>query len=368
MKIPFLDLKRQFDEIKDEISASVNRVLESGNYILGSEVLEFENEWASYCGMEAAAGVNSGTDAIALALEASGAVRRGENDEVITSPLSAGYTGLAILQAGGTAVFADIKSNDYTLDPVAIEKAITGKTRAIVPVHLYGQAANMKAVCEIASRYGLVVIEDAAQAHGFRFNNLKTPKHAVAFSFYPTKNLGAYGDGGAVVSDDRELIERVKLLRQGGHFSALNDAAAGSVGRNSRLDELQAAVLRVKLKHLDKWNEKRKNLGELYQKALVKTQLKLPEVNGSHVFHLYVVRHPQRESLRNYLAQRGIETFVHYPFLLHQQPLFRRAGQPSLPGAESLVREILSLPLYPQLSLPEAEKVVNAIYDFETSI
>ena len=363
MEIPFLDLKRQINEIKDEIEVAVNRVLDGGNYVLGNEVQAFESEWASYCGMKASAGVDSGTDAISLALVASGAVRRDKNDEVITTPLSAGYTALAIRQAGAIPVFADIKCGDYTIDPDAIKKVITKNTRAIVPVHLYGQLADMKAVGEIARRHNLAVVEDAAQAHGFQFDDLKIQKHAVAFSFYPTKNLGANGDGGAVVSNDTEFIERVKLLRQGGHLAALK---TDIIGHNSRLDEMQAAILRVKLKYLDGWNEKRKQLAQFYQKALAATQLKLPAANESHVFHLYVVGHGERELLRNYLAERGIETLVHYPFLLHRQPLFRFAGQPSLPVAERLVERIFSLPLYPQLLPQEAENIVSAILDFET--
>src|SRR4051812_627634 len=255
MPVSFLDLRRQHEEVGDEVRAVVGRVLDGGTYILGREVEAFEREWARFCGAAAAAGVANGTDALALALLASGAVRPGRRDEVITAPLTAGYTALAVLNAGGVPVFADSDPETYTLDPRGLERALTPRTRAIVPVHLYGQMAEIEAVCEFAGRRGLVVVEGAAQAHGARVDGRRAGAwgHAAAFSFYPTKNLGAYGDGGAVTSNDANLIERVKELRQGGHPSALCGRIAG---RNSRLDELQAALLRVKLKRLDAWNRR----------------------------------------------------------------------------------------------------------------
>lgn len=367
MQIPFLDLRRQHKEIEAEIRAALERVAASGLYVLDGEVQAFEQEWRSFCGTSAAAGVNSGTDALTIALLASDAVRPGRQDEVITSPLTAGYTGLAILNAGAIPIFADIDPHSCTLDPQAIEVALTPRTRAIVPVHLYGQLADMTGIQEVAKRRGLVVVEDAAQAHGAS-DGIRCAGafgQAAAFSFYPTKNLGAYGDGGAVVSDDLRLIERVKELRQGGQLSAMQ---ANITGRNSRLDEMQAALLRIKLRHLDKWNQRRCELAELYRSRLSHcSQLEMPfsGTAGSHVYHLFVVKHPDRDRLRDYLAARGIETMIHYPFLLHQQPLFRHEAQRPLPTAERVVNRIFSLPLYPQLRNEELLSVTEAIFDFE---
>src|SRR5215216_4560536 len=369
MPVSFLDLRRQHEEVGTEVRAAVERVLAGGTYILGREVEAFEREWARFCGVGHCAGVANGTDALALALVASEAVRPGRRDEVITAPLTAGYTALGILNAGGIPVFADVNPETYTLDPRGLERALTRRTRAVVPVHLYGRMAEMEAVCDFASRRGLVVVEDAAQAHGARVGGRRAGAwgHAAAFSFYPTKNLGAYGDGGAVTSDDARLIERVKELRQGGHPSALGGRVAG---RNSRLDELQAAALRVKLRRIAGWNRRRRQLASEYRRLLARgaRRLVLPSERagaGSHVFHLYVVRHPERERLRAHLAARGVETLIHYPAPLHRQPLFRRRGQPALPAAEALSREILSLPLYPQLRDEELHAVAAAVLEFD---
>ncbi len=368
MKIPFLDFPRAYAEIAEETSAAIDRVLNRGVYILGREVETFEREWAQFCGVAGAAAVANGTDALTLALIASGAVRPGRDDEVITTPLTAGYTALAILNAGAKPVFADIDPDTFTIDPAALEKVITGRTRAIVPVHLYGQMCDMAAIRQTADSRGLIVIEDAAQAHGAKTQGKRAGAHghAAAFSFYPTKNLGAFGDGGAVVSDDTDLIERVKLLRQGGHPPALKDSIAG---RNSRLDEMQAAILRVKLKVLEQWNDRRRALAGIYHDALSRTGLKLPVENLAqlHVFHLYVIEHAERDRLRSHLSARGIETLIHYPFLLHQQPLFQSSSQPELPVAERAAKRILSLPLHPHLSRNEARAVADAILEFESS-
>ena len=360
MQIPFLDLARQQQELDAEIKAAVLNVLERGHYILGAEVAQFEDEWAQFCGVRAAAGVANGTDALTLALLASGAVREGCGDEVITTTLTAGYTALAIRSAGGVPVFADIDPHTLTLAPTAIEQAITAQTRAIVPVHLYGQLAAMEAINEIARRHNLIVIEDAAQAHGAMHKGKRAGSfgHAAAFSFYPTKNLGAWGDGGAVVSNDEALIARVKTLRQGGHLTAMQGTIAG---RNSRLDELQAAILRVKLRHLERWAQRRKTIAARYLAALQTTTLQLPQITEGHALHLFVVRHTDRDALRAQLQACGIETLIHYPYLLHQQPLLRRPEQPALPVAEQVVKEIFSLPLSPQLSDEESSFVIAAL-------
>ena len=360
MQIPFLDLLRQQQEIDTEIKTAVARVLDGGVYILGREVAAFESEWAAYCGARACAGVANGTDALTLALIASGAVREGQADEVISTPLTAGYTALAIRNAGGVPVFADIDPRTHTIDPFAIEKAITPRTRAIVPVHLYGQLAAMNEINDLAKHYGLIVIEDAAQAHGATLDDARAGSfgQAAAFSFYPTKNLGAGGDGGAIVSNDKGLIERVKALRQGGHFASLQGEIAG---RNSRLDEMQAAILRVKLRHLERWTERRRAIAARYLAELQETELVLPTATAGHVYHLFVVQHHEREQIRVQLQAHGVETLIHYPYLLHQQPLLRRREQCALPVAEGVVKRIFSLPLNPQLTDEEVAFVIATL-------
>lgn len=366
MPIPFLELTRQHRELEPELSSALRRVLGRGWFILGPEVAAFEREWASYCAAPAAAGVGNGTDALTLALIASGAVRPGAFDEVITTPLTAGYTALAVLNAGGIPVFADIDPQTYTLDPASVARMITPRTRAILPVHLYGQVCDMDALCAVAAGRGLIVLEDAAQAHGALRGGRPAGSFGTAatFSFYPTKNLGACGDGGAVVARDAELVERVRRLREGGHEAAMADGVAG---RNSRLDELQAALLRVKLRHLDAWNERRRSLARFYDEALANVPgLCLPAAPdvSAHVYHLYVVQHPERAALRAHLAARGIETHIHYSVPLHRQPLFRRPEQAALPVAEAVAPRLLSLPLYPHLDMAEAQAIVDAVLAF----
>lgn len=365
MHIPFLNLAQQFQEIENEIAEAVIKMLRKGTYILDEEVSAFENEWAGYCNLRGCVGVANGTDAIALALIASGAVEKNRGNEVITTPLTAAYTALAILNAGATPVFADIDSQTYTLDPKSIEKFITPRTKAIVPVHLYGQMADMKSICEIASRHNLVVIEDAAQAHGASFKEKRAGSfgHAAAFSFYPTKNLGAYGDGGAIVSNDETILERAKTLRQGGHELALQSKIEG---RNSRLDEIQAAILRVKLRRLDEWNERRKRLAQIYDEALKQdARITIPFIakENKHIYHQYVIQHTSREDLQKHLYAKGIETMIHYPYLLHQQKLFKQESQTSLPVAEIIAGRILSLPINPYLSELEASEIAEAILE-----
>ncbi len=359
---PFLELSRAHLEIADEINSALQNVMSRGDFILGAEVENFEREWANYCGTRGAFGVANGTDALTLALLAT--VRKG--DEVITTPLTAGYTALAILNAGAIPVFADINPKTFNLCPKSVEYCITSRTRPIVPVHLYGQMAEMDAIGEIAERRNLIVIEDAAQAHGAKLNGNRAGNfgHAAAYSFYPTKNLGAYGDGGAVVSSDEELLEKIKILRQGGHFENFQ---MGLKGRNSRLDEMQAAILRVKLKKLDEWNVRRKEIAERYNEAF-QNILQTPSTDNaeSHVYHLYVVCCAERKRLRTHLAERKISTLIHYPFLLHEQKLFRQQAQKSLPNAENTVRQILSLPLNPHLNDSEIESVIDAVLSFES--
>ena len=369
MPIPFLDLLRENREVETETNTALARVLASGIYILGPEVEAFENEWAQFCGVAGAAGVGNGTDALSLALMASRAIRPHQQEEVITSPLTAGYTSLAIVRAGAVPVFSDIDPETLTLDPLGIEKLITERTRAIVPVHLYGQMADMTAICEIAARHNLIVIEDAAQAHGASLNGKRAGAHgqAAAFSFYPTKNLGAYGDGGAVVSNDAGIIDRVKRLREGGHQAALGESIAGV---NSRLDEVQAAILRVKLKYLDAWNERRWDLAHKYNAGFAAVGLNTPhpQEHFAHVYHRYVVQCPARDKLRAFLDSRGIPTMIDYPFLHHQQPLLAngRTDRP-LAVAEASANNILTLPLYPQLRDDEQQAVIDAVKEWDES-
>lgn len=366
--VRFLDLARQFREVEAEATAALEGTLRSGVYLLGAETERFEAEWARFCGVSAAAGVASGTDALTLALLATGAVQPGRGDEVVTAALTAPYTAVAILQAGAVPVFADVDPQTYTLDPAAAEQAVTSQTRAIVPVHLYGRLADMAGIHEVAQRHGLTVVEDAAQAHGARRDGTRAGAYgdAAAFSFYPTKNLGAFGDAGAVVSDDATLVERVKLLREGGRKSALDTPLEG---RSSRMDTLQAAALRAKLSRLELWNRRRRELASRYDEGLAAAErLRVPVVPGGedHARHLYVVEHPERARLREDLSERGVETAIHYPFPLHLQRSFRRARhQPDCPVAERVAGRVVSLPLYPQLDDLEAAAVVEAVLAVE---
>ena len=362
MKIPFLNLTRHSHGLFNETSEAVARVIGRGSFILGEEVRSFEAEWARYCEARGAVGVANGTDAITLSLTAAG-IKQG--DEVLTTPLTAAYTSLAIVNAGAKPVFVDIDEKTFNLNPEKIEQSVTPRTRAIVPVHLYGQLADNRAIAEIAARHKLLVIEDAAQAHGARFHGQPCGFSSLAatFSFYPTKNLGAFGDGGAIVSNDEDFLRTARRLRQGGHAEAL---AQNLAGRNSRLDEMQAAILRVKLKKLDEWTERRRELAAIYFERLKNfPRLQLPDINSEAVFHLFVIRHPERDRLKEFLATRSVETLIHYPYLLHRQKLFHAAEQSSLPTAEKIVTEILSLPLYPEMEIEEIETVCEAIEEFE---
>lgn len=366
--IPLGDLKREYDRLHSEIDEAVERVLRRGWFILGEEGEAFEAEWAAYCGVAHAVGVGNGTDAIHLALRAAGI---GPGDEVIVPALTAAFSALAVSLAGATPVFADIDLQRYTLDPAAFEAAITPRTAAVLPVHLYGCPADMAAIVEIARRHNLFVLEDAAQAHGARYQGQRAGGlgDAAAFSFYPSKNLGAYGDAGAVVTSDAALAEKVRMLRHGGQRHTYEHELLGT---NSRLDEIQAAILRVKLGHLDAWNRQRQALAARYNRGLVRDDhltLPLSPEEVDHVYHLYVVRTPLRDALRNYLEGAGIGTGVHYPKGVHQQAAYAHgsaklnAGLGYAPGAcpnaERAAAEVLSLPIFPQLSSGEVGQVIR---------
>jgi dTDP-4-amino-4,6-dideoxygalactose transaminase len=346
---------------KKEIDDAIARVLNSGQYILGQEVKEFENEFARYISVRLGVGVSSGTDALYLALRACGIK---EGDEVITVSHTAVGTVAAIELCGATPVLIDINPSSYTIDPDQIEQAATQRTKAIIPVHLYGHPAEMTSILDAASRHKLFVIEDCAQSHGASYKGRKTGAWGdiAAFSFYPTKNLGAIGDGGIVVTDKPALADRVRMLREYGWKQRYISDLPGA---NSRLDELQAAILRIKLRHLDEENEKRQNLARVYSEELAASDLTLPACSpkASHVYHQYVVRSKRRDSLKEFLAKKNIATLVHYPVPIHMQPAYqgRLKCIGNMANTENIAKEILSLPMYPELTAEQVSEVASKI-------
>jgi dTDP-4-amino-4,6-dideoxygalactose transaminase len=363
MTIPFVDLKASYLELQDELDSAALEVLRSGWYVLGPQVRAFEEEFAAWLGLPDAAGVASGTDALLLALRA---CQVGPGDEVIVPSHTAVATVAAVELAGARPVFADIRPDTFTLDPAAVTAVITPRTRAIVPVHIYGQAADLDALSALAERHGLVLVEDCAQAHGARSRGrlVGTVGHIACFSFYPTKNLGAVGDGGLVASSRPELVERVRSLRQYGWRERY---VSDEPGLNSRLDELQAALLRVKLRRLDAWNQQRQALSARYDELLAGSAVTPPLVapGNEHVYHLYVVRSPRRDALQAHLTRCGIGAAIHYPVPVHQQPAYRRLSPPgSLSETERAAAEILSLPMYPQMPVEHVEQVAARVREF----
>jgi dTDP-4-amino-4,6-dideoxygalactose transaminase len=368
--VPQNDPKAGYLAHQAEIDTAVHRVLESGWYILGREVEAFEQAFSAYIGVRHSMGVGSGTDALELALRACGV---GQGDLVFTVSHTAVATVAAIELIGATPVLVDIDPVTYTLDPNCLERAVThppaGTPKAVIPVHLYGQPADMPAILELARRHGLYVIEDCAQSHGATLGGRMTGTWGdiAAFSFYPTKNLGALGDGGMVVTDDPALAERVRLLQQyGWRERYISDIPGG----NSRLDELQAAILLVKLRHLDSENECRRRLAQSYHALLADTGFSLPEVQAgaAHVFHQYAICLPQRNALKTYLRQAGVGTVIHYPVPVHLQPAYqdRLPHVASLPWTERIARQVLSLPIYPQMSDDQAWRVGECIVRFHS--
>jgi dTDP-4-amino-4,6-dideoxygalactose transaminase len=368
LAVPFGDLKRQNEALRPELDAAFARVLDSGWYILGREVTAFEQEFAAFCGAAHCVGVASGAEALYLALAALGI---GPGDEVITVANACMYEVAAILQAGARPVLVDVDPATQTMSPVALAAAITPRTRAIVPVHLFGRLAAMAAIAEVAARHGVPVVEDAAQAHGsFGPDHEGQPRRAgqwgaaACFSFYPSKNLGALGDAGAVVTDDPALAEQLRRLRMYGWERKYHTVDAG--GRNSRLDELQAALLRVKLPHLPAGNAARRQRAAWYAELLAGLPLQLPADEPGHIYHLYVVTLPdraRRDALRAHLAAAAIGCDIHYPTPAHLQPAFAGLGYGpgSLPATEELAGRILSLPLFPELTRAEVELVAAAV-------
>jgi len=368
MNIPFGNLALQYDGLREQIDRAVAGVLDRGWFILGESVANFEEAFAAYCGAKSAIGVGSGTAALHLALAACG-VRPG--DEVITVPNTAVPTICAIYMAGAKPVFVDVDEQTYCMDPDKLEPAITPRTKAILPVHLYGQMADMDPILRIAREHGLKVVEDACQAHGSEYKGRKagTIGDAGCFSFYPSKNLGAYGDGGMVVTNDEEVAETVWLLRNYGQRKRYYHSIKGF---NSRLDELQAAILGVKLPMLDDWNDDRRCRASLYTELLAGSGVVVPAeaTYGKHVYHLYVVRSGRRDALREHLTSRGIQAQIHYPVPVHLQEAYGDLGlgRGAFPVVESCAEQIVSLPIYPELSLQQVERVAEAVRSFsETS-
>ncbi|HUR35063.1 MAG TPA: DegT/DnrJ/EryC1/StrS family aminotransferase [Vicinamibacterales bacterium] len=343
------------------IRAAIDRAVNSGWYVLGPEVAAFEAEFAAACGARHAVGVGTGTDAIALILRG---LDIGAGDEVITTPLSAAYTALAVMMTGARPVFADIDPARHTLSPHAVERAITPRTRAILPVHLYGQPADMAALMTVATRHGLAVVEDACQAHLATAGGrpVGTIGVAGAFSFYPTKNLGALGDGGAIITNDAALATRLKRLRNGGQTDRYHHA---EFGINSRLDELQAAILRARLPYLQEWTGRRRALATLYRAGLAAAPVRVArEFDAGHVYHLFVIRTTQRARLQQHLAADGIETLVHYPVPIPRQPALAPHDPADCPEGNRACDEVLSLPIHPGLATADVEAVAASVCAF----
>ncbi|MEQ1594217.1 MAG: DegT/DnrJ/EryC1/StrS family aminotransferase [Casimicrobium sp.] len=361
MNVPFLDLKAAYLEIQTEVDAAVSRVLRSGQYIGGDEVAAFEDEYASFCGAQRCIGVANGLDALHLTLRALGV---GVGDEVIVPSNTFIATWLAVTHCGATPVPVEPDPRTFNIDPSRIETAITPRTKVILPVHLYGQPADIDAILLIARSRGLRVVEDAAQAHGARYKGRRIGAHAdaVAWSFYPGKNLGGMGDGGAVTTNDEELAQRIRVLRNyGSNIKYVNEVP----GYNSRLDPLQAAILRVKLTHLDSWNMRRRALAASYESALQGLQVALPwtPIWAESAWHLYVVRHSRRDSLQARLNDSGVASMIHYPIPPHAQSAYAsgRFRGDAYPIANQMAAEVLSLPIGPHLPVTQMERLIAVV-------
>ncbi len=349
IRIPLVDFKAQYKSIEKEIDAAIKEVLLSGQYILGPVVKEFEEQVAAYCGVKYAVGVASGSDALILSLRA---LDIGPGDEVITTPFTFVATAHAIVHCGANPVFVDIEPDTFNINPDLIEPAITKKTKAIIPVHLYGHPVNMDPIMKIAEAHNLYVVEDAAQAFGARYNGKKVGSigHVGCFSFFPTKNLGCYGDGGMVVTDNPHIAEKVDILRRQGCREKYH---AEMIGYNSRLDAVQAAILKVKLKYVDQWNEQRRNVAHRYNELLSGTSVQTPveAPYAYHIYHQYTIKIKNRDQVKKYLAINGIESNVYYPKALHLQNSYKSLGydRGDFPESEVAAVESLSLPIYPEM-------------------
>jgi dTDP-4-amino-4,6-dideoxygalactose transaminase len=360
MQVPFVDLSVQYAGIKDETDEAIHRVLESTSFVGGDAVSSFEQNFASYIGTRHAVGVGNGTDALHIALRA---LDIGHGDEVITVPHTFIATAAAIAMAGAKPVFVDIDPDTYTIDASKIEAAITPRTKAIVPVHLYGQPADILPILELAAKWSLFVIEDAAQSHGAKYEEKRVGSlgHIACFSFYPGKNLGAFGDGGAITTNDDQVAERIMRLRDHGRTSKYEHVF---VGLNSRLDAIQATVLDIKLRHLDRWNQQRQKAAAWYDSKLSRMGIQTPlcRHGSTHVYHLYVIETDNRSALQENLNAAGIASGVHYPVPLHLQPAFAHLGyvKGDFPHTERAAQRVLSLPMFPELTFEQMERVVAA--------
>lgn len=361
MQVPYFDLKAQYAGLRDEILEALDRVCQNASFILGEEVTQFEKEFAAYCETKYCVALNSGTSALHLALLAAG-VRAG--DEVITTPNTFIATAEAISYTGAKPVFVDIDPATANIDPKQIERAITGKTKAIMPVHLYGRPADMSAILDIAKRRGLVVIEDACQAHGARYRGRRVGSfgQSAAFSFYPAKNIGAYGEGGALTTSDERVAKAARALRDHGSTRRyFHDC----VGYNYRMDGFQGAVLRVKLKHLDEWTAKRQQFAALYRKLLKNARAEFPQDDprDESVYHLFVVYVENRDAVRTALETRGVQSAIHYPMPLHLQQAFAALGykRGSFPHAEHACEHVIALPLFPEMKTEQVEYVATTL-------
>jgi dTDP-4-amino-4,6-dideoxygalactose transaminase len=362
VSVPFLDLRRVHDELGAAVLDAVQRVFASSRYVLGPEVEAFEHEFAAFCGTRHCVGVGNGMQAIELALRALGV---GPGDEVLTVSHTAFPTAAAVTATGATPVFVDVDPDTACMSAAALADGFTDRTRAVLPVHLYGRCAEMAPIHELATQAGVPVVEDAAQAHGasHRGRRAGTMGVAGAFSFYPTKNLGALGDGGAVVTDDDDLAQLVRRLRNYGEESKYVNAIPGL---NSRLDELQAAILRVKLPYVERWNAERRAIAARYDSLLGESGVATPAPDDGHVYHLYVIRTRSRDALRDHLRNAGIDSQVHYPTPVHRQDAYREGARASgsLAATEVLAGEVLSLPAFPGLRADEVRAVADAVLAF----
>jgi len=364
MNVPLVDLRAQYRIIANEVRPRVEAVMANADFILGQDVASFEEEFAAYCDVNYGIGLDSGTSALELSLRAGGV---GEGDEVITVANTFFATAAAITYVGAKPILVDVDPLTYNMDVSHFEEALSERTRAIVPVHLCGQSADMDPIMELAEGKGLWVIEDACQAHGAGYKGRKVGSmgHVACFSFYPSKNLGGYGDGGMMVTNDEKIAERARMLRDYGQQEKYRHLI---VGYNRRLDTLQAAVLRVKLRHLDEWNEARRHHAHLYDQLLRDTSVTLPfnAEYSEHVYYLYVVQSERRDELREWLGARGIATGIHFPVPIHLQPAYAHLGysEGDFPVAEAYARRTLSLPMFPELTEGQIEYVAEAIHEF----
>lgn len=360
MQVPFVDLRSQHQALRHEINDAIQRVLDRANFVLGDDIEGLEQEFAAFCGTRHAVGLSSGLAALELALRAYGI---GVGDEVIVPAHTFTATAAAVSFCGATPVFVDVDPVTFNISVSEIKAAITSRTRAIIPVHLYGLPADMDAIMALARQFNLVVLEDACQAHGAVYKGRRTGSlgHIAAFSFYPTKNLGAVGDAGIVVTDDDQVADTIRAMRNCGQKTK---NVHELMPFNARLDTLQAAILRVKLPHLEVWNQGRRRAAALYNQLLtgLRTPTECPD--STHVYHLYVIRTDRRDEMREFLQSRGIGTAIHYPLPVHKQPFFQNGAARYLPEAETLTNEIVSLPMFPEITEEQVRYVADNVLEF----